>query len=50
MKLDPQFLHSYLSPADKPGVSQVMLHAGQVVKGRFGFGLDGIEFSVCIVR
>ena len=50
MELDPQFLHSYLSPVDKPGVSQVSLHTGQVVKGRFGSGLDGIEFSLCIVR
>jgi len=49
MQLDPQFLHSYLSPFAKPGVSQVMLHMGQVVKGRLRFRLRGIELSVRIL-
>jgi hypothetical protein len=39
IKLKPQFLHSYLSPSDKPGVSQVVLQAVQVVKGRIGLRL-----------
>jgi hypothetical protein len=49
IKLKPQFLHSYLSPSDKPGVSQVILQVGQVVKGRLGLRLRNTEFSVCIV-
>jgi hypothetical protein len=49
IKLKPQFLHSYLSPSDKPGVSQVSLQAVQVVKGRTGLRLKDNEFSVCIV-
>ena len=49
IKLQPQFLHSYLSPSDKPGVSQVVLQAVQVVKGRIGLRLRDNAFSVCIV-
>jgi len=49
MQLDPQFLHSYLSPFPKPGVSQVILHVGQVVKGRLGFPFCSNELSVLIV-
>lgn len=49
MQLDPQFLHSYLSPSAKPGVSQVMLHVGQVVRGNLGFRICGNELSVRIV-
>lgn len=50
IKAKPQFLHSYLSPADKPGVSQVILQVGQVVNGRLVPRLSDMEFSVCIVR
>lgn len=48
-KVKPQFLQSYLSPSDKPGVSQVILQAGQVANGRSVVRLSVIEFSVCIV-
>jgi hypothetical protein len=48
MQLEPQFLHSYLSPFAKPGVSQVILQVGHVVNGRLGFTLRGIELSVRI--
>jgi hypothetical protein len=48
IKLELQFLHSYLSPSDKPGVSQVMLQPGHVVNGRLELRLSDIEFSVCI--
>ena len=49
MKVEPQFLHSYLSPSDKPGVNQVILQVGHVVKGRLALRFSDIEFSVCIV-
>ena len=49
IEVKPQFLHSYLSPSDKPGVSQVILQVGQVVKGRLELRLRNTEFSVCIV-
>ena len=45
MQLDPQFLHSYISPFTKPGVSQIILHVGHVVNGSLEFTLRGIELS-----
>ena len=48
MKLEPQFLHSYLSPSAKPGVSQVVLQVGQLVNGRLELRLPGRECSACI--
>lgn len=49
IKLKPQFLHSYLSPFDRPGVSQVILQVAHVVNGRLELRLSDIEFSVSIV-
>ena len=42
-------MHSYLSPSDKPGVSQFILQFEQVVNGRFRLALSDVEFSVRIV-
>jgi hypothetical protein len=49
IKLKPQFLHSYSSPFDRPGVSQVILQVAHVVNGRLELRLSDIEFSVSIV-
>jgi hypothetical protein len=50
IKLEPQLRHLYLSPSDRPGVSQVISHMGHVVKGRLELRLSEIEFSVCIAE